>query len=62
MFAPLPRRGPYWAGRRTISRLESSYGELGGRKDTADKIISALETAGVEFTNGDRPGVQLRKP
>jgi predicted transcriptional regulator len=45
----------------TIARLESSDGELGGRKDTADKITSALETAGVEFMNGDQPGVRMRK-
>jgi hypothetical protein len=25
------------------------------------KIVAALESAGVEFTNGDAPGVRLRK-
>jgi hypothetical protein len=36
-------------------------GPLGGRDDTAAKIVGALEAAGVEFTNGERPGVLLRK-
>jgi hypothetical protein len=45
----------------TVARLESSEGELGGRKDTAGKIVAALEAAGVEFTNGGQPGVRLRK-
>ena len=26
-----------------------------------DEIVAALESAGVEFTNGDAPGVRLRK-
>jgi transcriptional regulator with XRE-family HTH domain len=46
----------------TVARLESSEGELGGRKDTAGKIVAALESAGVEFTNGDQPGVRVRQP
>ena len=45
----------------TIKRLESQDGELGGRADTVTKIVAALESAGVEFTNGDAPGVRLRK-
>jgi hypothetical protein len=27
----------------------------------SDDLRSALEAAGVEFTNGDQPGVRLRK-
>lgn len=42
----------------TIKRLEASDGLLGGRADTADKIVAALEAAGVEFINGT--GVKLR--
>jgi transcriptional regulator with XRE-family HTH domain len=42
----------------TIARLERGE-ELLGR--TVDSIRSALEAAGVEFTNGDQPGVRLRK-
>ncbi|MGB5083524.1 MAG: helix-turn-helix transcriptional regulator [Methylocystis silviterrae] len=45
----------------TIRRLEAQAGELGGREDTVAAIRAALESAGVEFTNGDAPGVRLRK-
>ena len=45
----------------TVRRLEAVDGELGGRRDTAGKIVAALEAAGVEFTNGDQPGVRLKK-
>ena len=45
----------------TIKRLEAQNGELGGREDTVAKIVAAIEAAGVEFTNGDQPGVRLRK-
>jgi transcriptional regulator with XRE-family HTH domain len=47
----------------TIKRLESADGELGGRPDTATKLIAALKGAGVEFIegNGDGSGVRLRK-
>jgi hypothetical protein len=31
------------------------------RERTIDAIRSSLESAGVEFTNGDQPGVRLRK-
>jgi predicted transcriptional regulator len=42
----------------TIARLER--GET-LRASTVDAIRHALEAAGVEFTNGDQPGVRLRK-
>jgi transcriptional regulator with XRE-family HTH domain len=29
--------------------------------DTMDKLQTALQRGGVEFTNGDQPGVRLRK-
>src|SRR4029077_13507354 len=45
----------------TIKRLEARDGPLGGRNDTGIKIRVALESAGVEFTNGDQPGVRLTK-
>ncbi len=47
----------------TVRRLEAQAGELGGRADTAAKIIAALEKAGVIFVeeNGEGPGVRLRK-
>jgi transcriptional regulator with XRE-family HTH domain len=45
----------------TVRRLEAADGDLGGRKDTAEKIVAALEAAGVEFTNGEQPGVRLKR-
>lgn len=47
----------------TVRRLEAQAGELGGRADTAAKIVAALEKAGVIFVeeNGEGPGVRLRK-
>ena len=45
----------------TIKRLEAEGGDLGGRDGTQDKIRRALEKAGIEFKNGDQPGVLLRK-
>jgi predicted transcriptional regulator len=45
----------------TIARLESSDGDLGGRKDTAEKITAALEAAGVIFIAENGGGVKLRK-
>jgi transcriptional regulator with XRE-family HTH domain len=43
----------------TVKRLEAADGKLGGREDTAIKLRGALEAAGIEFTNGGRPGVRL---
>lgn len=47
----------------TIKRLEAEDGALGGRNETARKIIVALESAGVIFVeeNGEGPGVRLKK-
>ena len=45
----------------TVRRLEAADGELGGREDTAGKIVAALQAAGVEFTNGKRPGVRTKQ-
>ncbi len=45
----------------TVKRLEAVEGPLGGRPDTAGKIIRALEEGGVEFTDHDQPGVRMRK-
>jgi transcriptional regulator with XRE-family HTH domain len=43
----------------TVSRLENGHSE--GLVKTLRKIQSALEKAGVEFIDGDAPGVRLRK-
>lgn len=45
----------------TIKRLEASDGDLGGRASTIEAIRAALEAAGVEFVNGDQPGVRLAR-
>jgi DNA-binding LacI/PurR family transcriptional regulator len=45
----------------TIKRLERTEGPVSANVQTVDAIMRALETAGIEFTNGDRPGVRRRK-
>lgn len=47
----------------TVKRLEATDGDLGGRESTGERLIAALEAAGVEFIdpNGGGPGVRLRK-
>ena len=45
--------------RNTISNFET--GKYGGDPKSLDKMRKALEKAGVEFTNGDAPGVRLKK-
>jgi predicted transcriptional regulator len=42
----------------TITRLEAGQAL---KPRTVEAIQHALEKAGVEFTNGDRPGVRLKK-
>ena len=44
----------------TLARLELGEGEP--QRRTMDAIRAALETAGVEFTNGDAPGVKMARP
>lgn len=46
----------------TVKRLESRPGVLAAHNVTVAALKRALESAGVEFTNGDQPGVRLRKP
>jgi transcriptional regulator with XRE-family HTH domain len=47
----------------TIWRLETAEGSVGGRPETAEKLIGALERAGIIFieADGEGPGVRLRK-
>jgi predicted transcriptional regulator len=45
----------------TIKRLEADGGDLGGRPATGEKIVAALEKAGVEFLD-DGQGVRLKPP
>jgi transcriptional regulator with XRE-family HTH domain len=47
----------------TIARLERADGEIGGYAGTRDKIVAAMEGAGIIFIaeNGEGPGVRLKK-
>ena len=45
----------------SIKRLEGIQGPLVAQERTIDAIIAAFWKARVEFTNGDEPGVKLRK-
>jgi hypothetical protein len=47
----------------TIWRLETADGPIGGRPETAEAVIGALEGAGIIFIeeNGEGFGVRLRK-
>jgi len=47
----------------TIARLEAADGDVGGYPETREKLLRALESAGVEFIpeNGGGPGVRLKK-
>ena len=45
----------------TVKRLEAKPGSLVAHGSTVAALRRAFEDAGVEFTNGDQPGVRLRK-
>jgi hypothetical protein len=45
----------------TLRRMEASGETVSGHINNVDAVRRALEAAGVEFTNGDQPGVRLRK-
>ena len=45
----------------SIKRLETIPGRLAAQPRTIDALRSAIEAAGVEFTNGDQPGVRMRR-
>lgn len=45
-------------GTNTVSRFENGREAL---VSTAQKLQTTLETAGAELTDGDQPGVRLRK-
>ena len=48
----------------TIKRLEAQDGQLGGREETAMRILGSMRAAGIEFIdeNGGGLGVRLKKP
>ena len=43
----------------TVTRIENG---ADAKQSTIDKLQHVLELAGVEFTNGDRPGVRMKEP
>jgi transcriptional regulator with XRE-family HTH domain len=45
----------------TLIRMEASFGEPVGLINNIATVCAVLESAGIEFTNGDEPGVRLRK-
>jgi hypothetical protein len=47
----------------TVKRLEAADGDVGGRAETSNALVAALEKAGVEFIpeNGGGAGVRLAK-
>src|SRR5260370_41835776 len=47
----------------TIKRLEAADGDIGGRVETGEALVAALQEAGVEFIpeNGAGVGVRLTK-
>jgi hypothetical protein len=40
--------------------MEASNGPAVGLTNNVDAVRRALEAAGIEFTNGDQPGVRLK--
>jgi hypothetical protein len=50
---------PQWSNVPTIKRLEAGAGPLRGTYETVAAVIGVLETAGIEFTNGETPGVKI---
>jgi hypothetical protein len=44
----------------TLKRMEASVGPAAGLTNNVAAVRRALEAAGVEFTNGDQPGVRMK--
>ena len=44
----------------TVRRMEASDGPLRGNAGTVRRVQATLEAAGVEFTDGNAPGVRMR--
>jgi transcriptional regulator with XRE-family HTH domain len=44
----------------TVKRIERTPGPISAYTGTVDKLRRALETAGIEFSDGDQPGVRLK--
>jgi transcriptional regulator with XRE-family HTH domain len=48
-------------GISTVQRIESAEGTPNVHASNLASIQSALEAAGIEFTNGDAPGIRMRR-
>ena len=46
----------------TIRRMELSADRVSGHARNVYAVLDAFERAGIEFLNGDAPGVRLRRP
>jgi transcriptional regulator with XRE-family HTH domain len=44
----------------TVKRIERTPGPISAYTCTVDKLRRALESAGIEFSDGDQPGVRLK--
>jgi transcriptional regulator with XRE-family HTH domain len=44
----------------TVKRIERTPGPISAYTGTVDKLRRALESAGIEFSDGDQPGVRLK--
>ena len=44
----------------TLIRMEARFGEAVGLINNVAAVRAVLESAGIEFINGDAPGVKLR--
>jgi hypothetical protein len=44
-----------------IKRLERTAGPVSANVQNVNAVMHALETAGIEFANGEQPGVRRRK-
>ena len=48
-------------GVSTVQRIENAQGIPNVHASNLASIQSTLEAAGIEFTNGDAPGIRLRR-
>ena len=45
----------------TLKRMEACQGKVSGYLNNILAVKEALEDHGIDFTNGDSPGIRLRK-
>jgi predicted transcriptional regulator len=44
----------------TVRRMEGNDGPVNARTESLTRVVVTLEKAGVEFLDGDQPGVRMR--